>query len=53
MEVLSGEKRLLHGLIAGDMGQQPQLNKFNINSPKQLGEGLFERLGLPHGKKAA
>jgi DNA polymerase-1 len=25
--------------------------EFNINSPRQLGEVLFERLGLPHGKK--
>ena len=25
--------------------------EFNINSPKQLGEVLFERLGIPHGKK--
>jgi len=26
-------------------------DEFNINSPKQLGEVLFERLGLAHGKK--
>ena len=27
--------------------------EFNISSPKQLGEVLFDKLGLPHGKKTA
>jgi DNA polymerase I len=25
--------------------------QFNLNSPKQMGEVLFEHMGLPHGKK--
>jgi len=39
LETLEGE---IHSL-AGE--------SFNINSPKQLGEVLFEKLGLPRGKK--
>ncbi|MDR0847349.1 MAG: DNA polymerase I [Lactobacillales bacterium] len=26
-------------------------HEFNVNSPKQLGDVLFDELGLPHGKK--
>lgn len=36
----------LHDSIIQQVGYD-----FNINSPKQLGEALFEKLGLPHGKK--
>ena len=36
----------LHDQIIGEVGYE-----FNINSPKQLGEALFGKLGLPHGKK--
>lgn len=51
---------LLRELSEGFAGQLSSLEKdifalaqgeFNINSPKQLGEVLFERLGLPTGKK--
>ncbi len=36
----------LHDSIIAQVGYE-----FNINSPKQLGEALFDKLGLPHGKK--
>lgn len=36
----------LHDSIIEQVGYE-----FNINSPKQLGEALFEHLKLPHGKK--
>ncbi len=45
--------RELDGQIA-DLEQQIYIcagEKFNISSPKQLGEILFEKMGLPHGKK--
>ena len=45
-EMLSGRIAELEQTIYGLAGES-----FNINSPKQLGEILFGKLGLPHGKK--
>ena len=43
---MGGKLESLEGVIHGLAG-----GPFNINSPKQLGEVLFETLGLPKGKK--
>ncbi len=43
---LEGRISELEGLIYKSAGE-----KFNINSPKQLGEILFEKMNLPGGKK--
>ena len=45
-ETLSARMAEREAAVYGMAGE-----RFNINSPKQLGEVLFERLGLPHGKK--
>ena len=41
--------RTRHG-AAGGRGGQPAGHKFNLGSPRQLGELLFDRLKLPGGK---
>ena len=46
-----GEKLLEEIAISEERIYQMAGEAFNINSPKQLGEILFERLGLPHKKK--
>lgn len=45
-EVLAEKIEELEALIYEEAGET-----FNINSPKQLGEILFEKMGLPGGKK--
>ena len=45
-EELETQVQALHDSIIEQVGYE-----FNINSPKQLGEALFDKLGLPHGKK--
>ncbi len=45
-EQLGTVAEVLEGQICFHAGK-----KFNINSPKQLGEVLFDTLGLPHAKK--
>ncbi len=46
-EKFSSMERQLREEIIALTGGEP----FNLNSPKQLGEVLFERLGLPAGRK--
>lgn len=43
---LAEELTVLENSIYDEAGEQ-----FNINSPKQLGEILFEKMGIPGGKK--
>lgn len=43
---LKGEIDLLYSRVMEQVGYE-----FNLNSPKQLGEALFDKLGLAHGKK--
>ena len=45
-EALTGRIEQLEQSICEQAGMQ-----FNINSPKQLGEVLFEKMGIPGGKK--
>ena len=45
-EQLQGEIDRLQAEVYASVGYE-----FNINSPKQLGDAFFVKLGLPHGKK--
>lgn len=53
LEELKSQKKILAEkiiLIEDDIFDSVGF-EFNLSSPKQLGEVLFEKLGLPHGKK--
>ncbi len=45
-EIMQEKIDRLQDMVYGEVGYQ-----FNLNSPKQLGEALFVKLGLPAGKK--
>ena len=45
-EIMQNKIDRLQDLVYEEVGYQ-----FNLNSPKQLGEALFIKLGLPAGKK--
>ncbi len=51
LEVLSGEFESKLTNLTSDIYELAQTESFNINSPKQLGEVLFEQLKLPIVKK--
>ncbi len=50
LEDMGEEIKIKIDLISKDIYNHAGI-EFNISSPNQLGEVLFERLGLPHGKK--
>ena len=45
-EIMENKINRIQSLVYEEVGYQ-----FNLNSPKQLGEALFVKLGLPAGKK--
>ncbi|OFV72409.1 DNA polymerase I [Acetobacterium wieringae] len=51
LEVLSGEFESKLTSLTSDIYELAETESFNINSPKQLGEVLFEQLKLPIVKK--
>jgi DNA polymerase I len=51
--VLAGQSRFIEGELARSTARIHELagGEFNVNSPKQLGEVLFERLALPTARR--